>query len=133
MMKEKSCGAVVFKNDKVLIVKQNDGHFGFPKGHIEFNETEEETAIREVKEETNVSIDIDSNCRYLVTYSPSEGITKDVVYFLAYAKNDDTIPQEEEISKVMWLFPEKAFEVLTYDQSRDVLQFVLDYKAMIVK
>ena len=53
MKKEKSCGIIVFDNDKVLVVKHLDGHYGFPKGHVENNETEEETAIREVKEETN--------------------------------------------------------------------------------
>ena len=46
MKKEKSCGIVVFDHDKVLVVRMLDGHYGFPKGHVEENETEEETAIK---------------------------------------------------------------------------------------
>ena len=41
---EKSCGSVVFFEDKVLIVKHNEGHWDFPKGHIEDGESEEECA-----------------------------------------------------------------------------------------
>ena len=55
MLEEKSCGAIVYNNEgKVLIVQHNAGHWDFPKGHVENNETEVETAVREVKEETNI-------------------------------------------------------------------------------
>ena len=54
MRKEKSCGAVVYKKEHdnlyYLIIKQSKGHVAFPKGHVEGNETNEETAIREIKE-----------------------------------------------------------------------------------
>ena len=49
---EKSCGAIIFNDGKVLVVKQTSGFYGFPKGHVEIGETEKETAIRETKEET---------------------------------------------------------------------------------
>ena len=42
MEKEKSCGAVIFRKQKeleVLIVRQNEGHWCFPKGHVEKGET----------------------------------------------------------------------------------------------
>ena len=38
-MQEKSCGVIVFYNDKVLLIKHNLGHIGFPKGHVEGMET----------------------------------------------------------------------------------------------
>lgn len=56
MKYEKSCGAIVIEDGKVLLVKHNAGHWDFPKGHVEEGETEFETAIREVKEETNIDI-----------------------------------------------------------------------------
>ena len=57
---ENSCGAIVFNEntEKILLVKMHNGNWGFPKGHIEKDETKEETAIREVLEETNVRIKI---------------------------------------------------------------------------
>ena len=44
--REKSCGCIITKDNKVLLIKQTKGHWGFPKGHVEKNETEIETAIR---------------------------------------------------------------------------------------
>ena len=60
---EKSCGAVVFYNGKsntrILLVKNNNGRYwSFPKGHIEIGETEKETAVREIKEETSLEVEI---------------------------------------------------------------------------
>ena len=53
---EKSCGCIIIDKDRVLLVKHNAGHWDFPKGHMEDGETEIETAIREVKEETNLDV-----------------------------------------------------------------------------
>ena len=53
--REKSCGCIIINKNKVLLIKQTKGHWGFPKGHVEKDETEIETAIREVKEETNIN------------------------------------------------------------------------------
>ena len=59
MEKEKSCGAIIYNNNKeVLIVKHNAGHWDFPKGHMEYQEDEFQTAIREVKEETNLDVEL---------------------------------------------------------------------------
>ena len=55
-MREKSCGTIIIDNNKVLIIKQKQGFYGFTKGHMEENETEIETAIRETKEETNLDV-----------------------------------------------------------------------------
>ena len=57
---EKSCGAIIVrKNDdtfETLLIKMVKGHWSFPKGHVENDETEVETALREIKEETNLDI-----------------------------------------------------------------------------
>ena len=50
MKEEISCGAIIINNNKVLLVEQQTDFIGFPKGHIEGNETYLETALREVKE-----------------------------------------------------------------------------------
>ena len=86
MKKEKSCGAVVIKKEndgiKFLIIRQHDDCWHFPKGHVEEGETEEETAIREIKEETNIDVEIDNGFRKVITYSPKAGVMKDVVVFI---------------------------------------------------
>ena len=60
MKKEVSCGGVVFnrRNDEILyvIVQSLEGYYGFPKGHMENNETEEQTAVRGIYEETGLKV-----------------------------------------------------------------------------
>lgn len=127
MKLEKSCGCVIINDDKVLLVKQVDGHWGFPKGHVEENETEEETAIREVYEETNLQVEIFSDFYKKVTYSPRENVMKDVIFFLARPKSIDTKPQEAEISKVEWVSFDEALNILTYEDTKNILKEVLDF------
>ncbi len=122
MKQEKSCGCIVVnENKEILLVHQNSGHWGFPKGHMEIGETEIETAIREVKEETNIDVEINEKYRYTETYSHKEGVMKEVVYFLAHNKNDIKKAQEEEISEVKWFEFNKALETITYDNSKNIL------------
>ncbi len=101
MKKEKSCGAVVIKEEqdglKFLIIKQHDEYWHFPKGHVEKGETEEQTAIREIKEETNIDVEIDTNFRKVITYSPKEGVIKDVVFFIGKAISYDLIIDPSEL------------------------------------
>ncbi len=129
MQFEKSCGAVVFRkyhgNTELLIIKHvNGGHWSFPKGHVEEGETEEETAIREIKEETGVDVIIDSSFREVVTYSPKKETQKDVIYFLAIAKNSNLVPQEEEIADIKWVEISRAHAVLSYDNDRQLVNKV---------
>lgn len=67
MIYEKSCGAVVYtrlNGERLYLVEQMlDGHWGVPKGHVEENENEVETALREIKEEVGLNVIIDSNFR----------------------------------------------------------------------
>lgn len=125
MKKDKSCGCIVFNNGKILLVKHKKGHIGFPKGHPEENETEMETAIREVKEETNIDVEIISNKGYKETYCPEEGVIKDVIYFLARKVSGNDKPQEEEVAQIMWVDVEKAIDEITFEESKQILRDVL--------
>ena len=109
----------------VYLNDSNVGHWSFPKGHVEGDETEVATAIREVKEETNIDIFVDKNFREVTTYSPLSGILKDVVYFVATPISNHLIPQEEEVSDVKWVHSDDALNIVTYDSDRNIL-----YKAI---
>lgn len=125
MKYEKSCGAVIFDGDKILVIQQVKGHWGFPKGHVEEGETEVQTAIREIKEETNLDVEIDETHRYVEHYSPEEGIEKDVVFFIAKKIGGEVKVQEEEVKDTEWLLPNDAMERLTFDTSRNILSKVM--------
>ena len=125
MKHEKSCGAVIFENDKVLVIQQVKGHWGFPKGHVEEGETEVETAIREIKEETNLDVEIDEKHRYIETYFPKENVKKDVVFFIAKKIGGEIKVQEEEVVQTEWLSPKEAIERVTYDSSKKIMNKVI--------
>lgn len=118
--REKSCGIMVFNDDKVLLVHQTKGHWSFPKGHVENNETEYETAIRETKEETNIDAKIISDFRQVVSYSPKINTIKDVVFFIGIPLSNDLKPQEIEVQEVKYVEIDKALELIN-DDMKDLL------------
>lgn len=131
MRQEKSCGAIILKHEctnlQVLLLKHNAGHWAFAKGHVEGNETEEQTALREIKEETSLNVKLDTNFRTTVTYSPMEDVEKEVVYFLAYKIEGKETPQLEEISQMKWLNLQEAKNTVTYERDREILEKVERY------
>lgn len=131
MKKEKSCGCIILDNDKVLLVQQTKGHWGLPKGHVEENETEKETAIREVKEETNIDVQIESDNRYTEEYMTDKGNQKQVVYFIAKKLGGDITKQEAEIQAIEWLNIKEALERITYENTKSVLKKALQDKNLI--
>lgn len=123
---EKCCGCIILNEGKVLLVKHNVGHWGFPKGHMEKDETELQTAIREVKEETNLDVEIQERKRYIDEYYSSEDTFKQVVYFLATCKNMNTQKQEEEIAQIEWVPIEEAGNKITYENTKKLFKQVLE-------
>ncbi len=132
MIKEKSCGAVVYKctNNKYLFLLENmtHGHISMPKGHMQTGESEADTALREIKEETNLDVNLDTGFRHMISYSPCDGHIKDVVYFVAKAKNNTAMmPQECEVSELLWKSFQDAKAMLTYDLEKQTLEAAYSY------
>jgi len=126
MQYEKSCGAIVYRkhhgNIELLLIKNiNGGHWSFPKGHVEEGETEQETAVREIQEETGIAVELDESFRECITYSPKKEVMKDVVYFLAKATTYDYTAQIEEISRIKWVEINSAPTLLNYDNDRQLV------------
>ncbi|MBR4292229.1 MAG: NUDIX domain-containing protein [Clostridia bacterium] len=131
MIKEKSCGAVVYTavdgEIKYLLVQMMGGHYSFPKGHVESGESEEQTALREIKEETDLDVSLDTAFRQSVVYSPYVGCEKEVVYFVAYAKSRETVCQQTEIRRALWLSYDDAIEHVTFDNDKRILNEANEY------
>ena len=126
LKKEKSCGAIIYKYDNsclyILLLKHNLGHWSFAKGHMESSESEIDTALREIKEETNLDVEIDSNFREVSFYSPKKNTVKEVVFFLATPTSYEYLPQVSEIELVEWFLVDDALKQLTYENDRQVLK-----------
>ena len=124
---EKSCGAIVIhkRGDrcKILLVRNHNGrNYSFPKGHVEQGETEEQTAIREVKEETGLDITIIPSFREVADYCPFGKIRKRVVFFMAQTMSDKVHIQEEEIDSYIWVDLNEAHHRCTYDNDLRVIR-----------
>lgn len=97
--------------------------FGFPKGHIEGNETEEETALREIREETGLMPCLLPGFRWIDRYSlpKKPGVTKQVVYFIAEYSDQTPVPQESELSEIRLLRYQEAWNALQFASARRIL------------
>ncbi len=115
-MMEKSCGVVVIKDDKVLLIRQKNNVVGFPKGHVELGETEIQTAVREVLEETGIVVEVISNKRYTIGYMMKDNIRKEVVYFLGKVINDDNFNYEnDEVTECFWVAIDDVTKFIKYN------------------
>ena len=132
MKKVKSCGCIVIENNKVLLIQQKKGNQGFPKGRVEKNESECETAIREVKEETNIDVIIeDKNKKYIDTYYSKKDEFKEVVLFLGKRIGGEIKPQENEIKNVEWVDLLEAINRITMKSTKELYQKVLTEEEII--
>ncbi len=127
MKHEKSCGALVYRNKgdrtELLLIKHRfGGHWSFPKGHVENGETEHETALREVKEETDLDINIQPGFRQCVEYFPKPHVKKQVVYFLAEAITEEVHRQEEEVSETTWAQIDEAYRMVTFRNDKNLIR-----------
>ena len=119
---EKSCGIILIDDkNEYLLVRLHAGHWDFPKGHVEQGETEKETALREVLEETGLQAIILPGFRETVTYLVKGYIPKEVVYFLGRPHNRDVNIQVEEVSDFAFLPYEAARKRLTFETNRQLL------------
>ena len=122
---EKSCGAVIFdsrkKDAKVLIIRQL-------AGHIEPNETEADTALREIKEETGLEVKLDTKFSQKTHYFLPNGNEKENTYFIAYVGGGKEHMEKDELSHMYWMKPIEALGCITYDNDAEVLKQAMKYR-----
>jgi 8-oxo-dGTP pyrophosphatase MutT (NUDIX family) len=129
MSDETSAGAIIsyLEDGKILylLLHYVEGHFDFPKGHVEGNEKLEETALRETKEETGLSVTLKEGFMETFTYfyNNKQGVqkSKDVFFFLGESKSKDVVLSDEHIGFI-WLSYENAVKKLTYRNAKYVLK-----------
>ncbi|MBN2067389.1 MAG: NUDIX domain-containing protein [Candidatus Diapherotrites archaeon] len=129
MPKEKSVGAVVFieQDDDLLflLLHYTAGHWGFPKGHVEPGETEEQTLLREVEEETGLKgVEIIPGFEQHTSYffrGNAGTVFKEVVFYLARAPSSD-VRLSSEHQAFRWLPFQNAMKRLTFKNTRAILQ-----------
>ncbi len=127
MRRKFSAGGVLFRNGEVLLIKNPSGVWTFPKGNIEEGEKPEETAVREVLEETGVRgevVDYIGEISYWYQFE-GEKVFKRVKYFLMRYVEGEPRPSWEV--KDAGFFPVKeARKLLKYRGDREIFQKALE-------
>ncbi|MFX1325688.1 MAG: bis(5'-nucleosyl)-tetraphosphatase [Promethearchaeota archaeon] len=128
---EFSVAAIVYNEDEYLVLKYGLGHWEFVKGHKEENETDKQTILRELEEETNITeaqIIEGFIERYDYFFSfKGQNIHKFVNCYLIKSKNKEVkISYEHE--DYVWLPLDKALKLVTYDNTRRLLRKAHEFR-----
>lgn len=133
---EYSCGAVVFTRidgePHYVLVRAKDqpeGCHGFPKGHMESGETEEQTALREIYEEVGLRVRLLPGFRAVTEYTlPSPPDTrKRVVFFLAEYEDQQVRIQESELASYALAPFDEALALTEFADSKQILTEAHDF------
>ena len=128
MIKETSAGIVLFRKENsknvFLLLHYPSGHWDFVKGKMEKDESIQQTAIRETKEETGITdITFIQNFEEWIEYNfqyKGELVHKKVVFFLAETKTDKITISDEHLD-FTWMDYNTAMEKTTFDNAKMVL------------
>ena len=134
MLREKSSGAVIFmkqaESTKYLLLNYAAGHWDFVKGNVEPKETEKQTVVRELKEETSITdAEFVGDFKETISYFyRRQGLTvnKEVVFFIMESHTDKVVISFEHVGYI-WLDYSQAMAKLTFKNARDVLQKAHDF------
>lgn len=114
----KSCGVVPFRIEngekRFLILLQSNDCWSFPKGHMDAGETEEITALRELREETGLSATLTSDARVELSYDVRPMVKKEVVLFLG-AVDGELVLQMDEVRAYRWVTQDELSDYLYPD------------------
>ncbi|MGM9618430.1 MAG: bis(5'-nucleosyl)-tetraphosphatase [Oscillospiraceae bacterium] len=133
MTYEKSCGAVVFTRAggeiRYVLAQSLAGVYGFPKGHVEAGETEQETALREIWEEVHLKPRLIEGFRTTSVYMlpNKKGVLKRVVFFLAEYEEQEIVAQKEELRSAPLVPYEEAMKMLRHRDTRRILREANDF------
>jgi tRNA nucleotidyltransferase (CCA-adding enzyme) len=131
MIWEKSCGGIIVfiedNKEKFLVIKQMSGYYGFPKGHMEGDETEEETALREVYEEVGLKAKIVEGFRETLDYQVNKNIMKEAVFFLMRSDEKKVKLDKNEVLEYAWLGYKDAWKKITFEEEKEAFLRAYEY------
>ena len=124
-----SAGAVLYTvidgERRYVLVREKNGSYGMPKGHVEAGETLAETALREIREETGVTATLHAAEPVTVDEYPiAGGDVKRVSWFVAHYTDQTPMADRTQVLGVLVLPVKAALKTLTYNSTREILRKV---------
>ena len=122
-----SAGAVLYTvldgERRYVLVREKNGSYGLPKGHVEPGETLAQTALREIREETGVTATLHTELPAMVDEYPiAGGDLKRVSWFVARYADQTPMADRTQVLGVLVLPIEAALKTLTYSSTREILR-----------
>jgi len=123
---ETSCGLILINYDAILLLQYPQGHWSFPKGHVEDEDDNHHvTASRELEEETGITtLQIEPNWEYRTQYTfrkRGKKTSKQVFWYIAMTDEIEVALSEEHTS-YLWLNYQDAESMLTFDQEKELIR-----------
>ena len=128
---ETSCGFILLNFDSFLLLQYPQGHWSFPKGHVEKGDADHHsTASRELTEETGITdITIDADWTQKTEYTffrKGRETPKQVFWYLAET-DELEVNLSKEHNNYLWLQFKEAEEQITFEQEKELLRSARHY------
>lgn len=128
MIKEVSAGGVVFFRNNILLLRKYNGDWVLPKGRVEGEEELEQTALREVYEESKVKANLVKYIGkikyefYRTSVTGRARIMKEVHWYLMTSNNIECGAQKKEgFDMANYIPSKKAYSIAKYDDERKII------------
>ena len=133
---ERSAGGVVVRDDELVVIvpfkRDASGNrvLGLPKGHLDGDETSEQAAIREVREEAGVTGRLLEPLGEVALHVPPgrSDVSKSVTFFLFEYLAGDPADHDHEIEEARWMPLREAVHALTYEGERRIVARALSLR-----
>jgi 8-oxo-dGTP pyrophosphatase MutT (NUDIX family) len=131
-VREVSAGGVIYRRseDQVEVALIHTGkRWGLPKGHVEKGERIEETAVREVREETGLLGKLDrklGQISYTYRGKSRDGrpirIAKRVTFFLLEYVEGEVHAHDYEVDEARWFPLDEAYAKLSFATEKNIVR-----------
>lgn len=128
MRQESSAGAVIFqiKDEKILfLLLKYPTYWGFAKGWIESGESEQQAALREIREETSLIVDLIPGFSFRQNWMfrhEGELIKKQAVFFLAQVPSDPQVKISDEHDDFRWVTLQDSLKLMKVKNNKQMIQ-----------
>src|SRR3989339_1468139 len=134
-IKDKSVGVIPVQKTangyQFLIIQHAEGHWGFPKGHPDLDETAAKTALRELQEETGITkcqLLADFKCTQQYSFEKDGAqVIKEVIFLIGLVDGGEVQIDHDEIIDFRWLSYEQSQKLLSFAENRTMLKTVFKF------
>jgi 8-oxo-dGTP pyrophosphatase MutT (NUDIX family) len=130
---ERSAGGIVVRGDETVVIvptrrgAQGQRVLALPKGHVDPGETPDQTALREVREETGVDAELVERLGEVRYFYQRAGkrIFKRVTFYLFAYRGGSLDDHDDEVEEARWMPLEQATRALSYEGEREMAERAL--------